>query len=80
MLATGSRSVHTSKHVSQVRGTPALIGMLLLTVLLIVGFITDILNLSQGLIPAKTMLAPLIDSFAALTVTVFFYVFHKAQP
>jgi hypothetical protein len=57
----------------------ALIGTLLLTVLLIVGFVTDVLNLSQGLIPAKTALSSLIHSFAGLTVTVFFFVFHKAQ-
>jgi hypothetical protein len=58
----------------------ALIGTLLLTVLLIVGFVTDVLNPSQGLIPAKTALSSLIHSCAALTVTVFFFVFHKAQP
>jgi hypothetical protein len=57
----------------------ALVGTLLLTVLLIVGFVTDALNVSQGLIPAKTMFASLIHSFAALTVTVFFYAFQKGQ-
>jgi hypothetical protein len=57
----------------------ALIGMLLLTIVVIAGLITDVLNLSQGLIPAKTMLISLVHSFAALTVTAFFYVFHKNQ-
>jgi hypothetical protein len=57
----------------------ALIGTLLLTVLLVYGFITDVLNMSQGLIPATKVLSSLIHSFAALTVTVFFFVFHRAQ-
>jgi hypothetical protein len=37
------------------------------------------LNMSQGLIPATKVLASLIHSFAALTVTVFFFMFHRAQ-
>jgi hypothetical protein len=55
----------------------ALIGTLLLTILLMVGFISDVLNVSQGLIPPTKVLSSLIHAFAALTVTVFFFVFHK---
>lgn len=57
----------------------ALLGTLLLTVLLVFGFITDVLNVSRGLIPATKVLSSLIHSFAALTVTPFFLVFHRAQ-
>ncbi len=57
----------------------ALIGTLLLTILLVAGFITDVLNVMQGLIAVTQLLSSLIHSFAALSVTVFFYVFHKAQ-
>jgi hypothetical protein len=57
----------------------ALIGTLLLTILLIAGLITDVLNVLRGLIPVTTMLSSLIRSFAALAVTVFFYVFHNRQ-
>ena len=57
----------------------ALIGTLLLTILLIAGFISDVLNVSQGLIPPMKVLSSLIHSFAALTVTVFFFLFHKTQ-
>ena len=57
----------------------ALIGMLLLTILLVAGSISDVLNVIRGLIPVTKLLSFLIHSFAALTVTVFFYVFHKAQ-
>ena len=57
----------------------AMSGTLLLTILLIFGFITDVLNVTQGLIPATKVLSSLIHAVAALTVTVFFFVFHKAQ-
>jgi len=57
----------------------ALIGTLLLTALLIVGLIYDLINLGQGLIPVTTVLSALIHSFAALSVTIFFYAFHRAQ-
>ena len=57
----------------------ALIGTLLLTILLMAGFISDVLNVSQGLIAPTKMLSSLIYAFAALTVTVFFFLFHKTQ-
>jgi hypothetical protein len=57
----------------------ALIGTLLLTILLVAGLIFDVLNFTRGLIPSTTMFSSLIHSFAALTVTVFFYVFHSSQ-
>jgi hypothetical protein len=79
MLATGPWSVHTSSMTLKNAALFALIGMLLLTILLLVGSITPVLNLAQGLIPLTTMLSSLIHSFAALAVTVFFYVFHKTQ-
>jgi hypothetical protein len=57
----------------------ALVGTLLLTILLAIDFILSTLNVMRGLIPATAFLTSLIYAFAALTVTVFFYVFHKAQ-
>ena len=57
----------------------ALIGMLVLTILLVYGLVLDLLSLGQGLIPLTTVLSSLIHSFAALAVTIFFFVFHKAQ-
>jgi len=57
----------------------ALIGMLVLTILLVYGLVLDLLSLGQGLIPLTTVLSSLIHSFAALAVTMFFFVFHKAQ-
>jgi hypothetical protein len=57
----------------------ALVGTLLLTILLVAGLISDVLNVMQGLIPAMRMLSSLLHAFAALSVTVFFFVFHKSQ-
>jgi hypothetical protein len=79
MLATGMRCVHTSDMALKNAALFALIGTLLLTILLVAAFILDVLNVARGLIPATRMLSSLIHAFAALAVTVFFYVFHKAQ-
>jgi hypothetical protein len=57
----------------------ALVGMILVTILLVVGFINDVLGVAQGIVPAVKLLTSLIYAFAALTVTVFFYAFHRAQ-
>jgi hypothetical protein len=57
----------------------ALIGMVLLTVLLALAFIRDVSAILTGAIAAVTVLASLIHLLASLSVTVFFYVFYKAQ-
>jgi hypothetical protein len=57
----------------------ALIGMALLTVLLALGFIRDVSAMLDGAIAAVTLLTSLIHLLASLSVTVFLYVFHKAQ-
>lgn len=57
----------------------ALVGMILLTVLLLAGFIRDVASAANGLIPAIRVLTSLVYVVASVTVTVFFYVFHKTQ-
>jgi hypothetical protein len=57
----------------------ALVGMILLTVVLALGFIRDISGFMGGAIAAMAMLISLIHLLASLSVTVFLYVFHKAQ-
>ena len=59
--------------------TLALIGTLLLTVLLAIDFVDSVLAVVRGLIPAMAVLRSLIYLVASLTVTVFFYVFNRAQ-
>ena len=58
----------------------ALIGTTLLTVLIVVGFIFTLLGVMRGVIPAMALLRLLVHVFTSVTVLVFFYVFHRAQP
>jgi hypothetical protein len=57
----------------------ALIGMTLLTVVLAFGFTRAISAYSVGAIAAMAMLSALIHLLASLSVTVFLFVFYKAQ-
>jgi hypothetical protein len=54
--------------------------MILVTILLIAGLIADVSGVVRGLIPAMKLLTSFIYAFAGLSVTVFLYAFHKAQP
>ena len=58
----------------------ALIGTILLTVLIVVNFISTLLGVMRDVIPAMTLLISLVYLFTSVTVLVFFYVFHRAQP
>jgi hypothetical protein len=57
----------------------ALIGMILLTALLLAGFIRDMVSLLRDVIPAIALLTSLIHVLASLGLTVFLYAFHKSQ-
>ena len=57
----------------------ALIGMVLVTALLTWDLISNLLNVINGLVPAVKLLASMIYAFGAFCVTVFFFVFHRAQ-
>ena len=57
----------------------ALVGMILLTVVVAMGFIRDISAFTAGAIAAMALLISLIHLLASLSVAVFLYVFHKAQ-
>jgi hypothetical protein len=57
----------------------ALVGMILLTVVLALGFIPDISAFSSGAIAANAMLVSLVHLLASLSMTVFLYVFYSKQ-
>jgi hypothetical protein len=57
----------------------ALIGTVLLTVLLAVGFIRDFSAFLAGAVAALALLKSGIHLLASLSVAVFLYVFYKAQ-
>jgi hypothetical protein len=58
----------------------ALIGMLLLSILVVVDFISNISHVLGGLVPAVILFRSLIYTVSSLCVTAFFFVFHKAAP
>jgi hypothetical protein len=58
----------------------ALIGTILLAVLLLAGFIRDLVSFVHGVVAAITLLTSGIHLLASLSVAVFFYVFHRSQP
>ena len=57
----------------------ALIGTLLLAILLAADFIKTVSGVLNDVIPAMALLRSLIYLLGILSVTVFFYVFNKAQ-
>ena len=57
----------------------ATIGTAVLTILLLWRLVNNLLALMHGLIPGVVFLSSLIYAFAAVTVVVFFYVFHRGQ-
>ena len=57
----------------------AMIGTLMVTILLAVDFIQTVLGVVRDMIPAMALLRSLVYLFASLSVTAFFYVFHRAQ-
>ena len=60
--------------------TLALIGAVLVAIVLVVGFVLDLLLALQGLIPVVRLVISLIYSFASVGAVVFLFVFRKTQP
>jgi len=78
-LANDAVSIHTPNMSLKNAALLALIGMVLLTVLVVIGFISTLLGVMRDLIPAMALLRSLVHVFASLSVLVFFYVFYRAQ-
>ena len=57
----------------------SLIGMILATILLAVSCVVSVAGFLHGVVSLAAVLSALIRLFAALTLAVFFYVFHNAQ-
>jgi len=57
----------------------ALIGTLLVTILLAMGFINDVFGVARGLIPPVRLVTSLIETFAGVSGVVFFFVVHRRQ-
>ncbi len=57
----------------------AFIGTLLLAMQLVLDLVLDMLSMARGLIAAVTLLTSLLHAFAAVSLAMFFYVYHRAQ-
>jgi hypothetical protein len=57
----------------------ALLGAVLVTIVLVVGFILDLLNVLRGLVPALRLVTYFIYALAGVGAVVFLYIFRKAQ-
>ena len=58
----------------------ALVATLFLSCLLALDFINTLVGILHDVIPVVALLRSLIYLLASLSLTLFFYVFHKAQP
>ena len=72
-------NVHTPTMTLKNAALLALIGTILMTVLLVWNFVSNVLNALRGLVPAVTLFSSFIFAFGCFSVMVFFYVFHRAQ-
>jgi hypothetical protein len=57
----------------------ALIGTIVMTVLLVWNFVSNVLSVVRGVEAPVVIFASFIYAFGCLTVMVFFFVFHRAQ-
>jgi hypothetical protein len=55
----------------------ALIGAVLVAIVLVVGFVLDLLNVLGGLIPALRLVPSFIYAFASVAAVVFLYAFRQ---
>jgi hypothetical protein len=78
-LAPNAGSVHTAAMTLKNAALLALIGTLLLAILVVADFIKAVSGVLNDVIPAMALLRSLIYLLAILSVTAFFYVFHRAQ-
>jgi len=57
----------------------ALIGAVLVAIVLVVGFVLDLLNVIRGLVPALRLVTSFIYAFASVGAVVFLWVFRDGQ-
>ena len=72
-------SIHTPSMPLKNAALLALIGTIVMTVLLVWNFVSNVLNVLRGVDAPVVLFASFIYAFGCLTVMVFFFVFHRAQ-
>jgi hypothetical protein len=79
-LRLNTRSVHTPTMTFKNAALLALVGTILMTVLLVWNFVSNMVNVLRGVEAPVVLFASFIYAFGCFTVMVFFFVFHRAQP
>ena len=79
LLANDADNHHTQTMSLKNAALLAMIGTVVLTILLILNLVNTFLAFIRGLVPAMVLLSSLLYAFAALSVALFFYIFHRAQ-
>ena len=72
-------SIHTSSMTMKDAAFLALIGMILLTAATVADLIVNVSGALRDVVPTLMLLRSMIYTFASATLSVFLYVFHKAQ-
>lgn len=57
----------------------ALVGLVLLTVVVAMDFLTTVTGVASDVIPVMTLVRSLVFLIASIGLTVFLFVFHRAQ-
>jgi hypothetical protein len=78
-IAADIASVHTPAMTLKTAALVALMGTILATVLLVCIFVFNFVNVLRGLAPPLMLFPWFVYAFACFSMTVFFYVFHRAQ-
>ncbi len=78
-FADRTESAHTSTMTLKTAALLALVGMIMLTIVAVVGFVVNMAGWIHGVVSDIRMLTSLIYVLASLSVTGFFWVFYREQ-
>ena len=78
-LRPDTECVHTPTMTLKTAALLAVIGTILMTVLSVWAFVSHVVNVLRGLVPAVTVFSSFVYAFAWFSVAVFFCLFHRAQ-
>jgi hypothetical protein len=78
-VAPDTNSVHTPTMTLKNAALLALVGTILMTVLLVWNFVSNVVNVLRGVEAPVVLFSSFIYAFGCFTVMVFFFLFHRAQ-
>ncbi len=78
-VAADTGNVHTPTMTLKNAALLALVGTILMTVLLVWNFVSNVLNVLRGVEAPIVLFSSFIYALGCFSVMVFFFVFHRAQ-